>query len=188
MSAQRVAVGTAAVTMAASGWYVVAYLGRWEWNRAIVAGVIFVAAEVGLLGVLLLDRLSRLHHRLDAFDDERRARAQAHARRPAAARSGDDSLLLVRVHEAAPTPRKPFSWLDDTSQRTSVFVPVLLGAGVLLSGAAWAVERIGRLTAGPSLERSLVHRLDALALPPGGLLGDESSDPFAPSGPGPGPE
>lgn len=88
--------------------------------------------------------------------------------------------VLERIRQAAPPTRSPYAWLDQMSRRTSVFVPVLLGAGVLLSGAAWVVERIGRLTAASSLERNLADRLDALALPPGGLLGDEPADPFAP--------
>ena len=41
------------------------YLYRWEWNRAIVAGIIFLAAEVGLLGAALFSRLSKLGHRVD---------------------------------------------------------------------------------------------------------------------------
>jgi hypothetical protein len=177
MTARRVGLLAAGVTMVASGWYVALYLGRWEWNRAIVAGVIFLAAEVGLLGVLLLDRMARLDRRMDAYDERR-------APRRAGTREADvDPRTLQRVQESAPPPRKPFSWLDDASRRTSVFVPVLLGAGVLLSGAAWVVERLGRLTAGSSLEHDLVRRLDSLALPPGGLLGDESPDPFTPAEP-----
>jgi hypothetical protein len=52
-----------------------------------------------------------------------------------------------------------------------VFIPVLLGAGVLLSGVATAVERIAGATARPVLERRLALRLQPLALPTGGLLG-----------------
>lgn len=177
MSAQRVGLAAAAVTMASSGWYVAVYLGRWEWNRAVVAGVIFLAAEVGLVGVLVLDRLAQLHRRLDAHDHPRDPRDQ----RDTAARTRVDPHVVQTLRETAPPPRRPFAWLDDATQRTSVFVPVLLGAGVLLSGAAWVVERIGRLTAGRSIEQSLARRLDSLALPPGGLLGDEPPDPFRPS-------
>ena len=51
--------------MAASGAYVFVYLYRWEWNRALVSGVIFLAAEIALLGALILDRVARLGRRLD---------------------------------------------------------------------------------------------------------------------------
>jgi hypothetical protein len=176
MNARRVGLLAGLVTMAAAGWYFAVYLGRWEWNRAVVAGVIFLAAEVGLLGVVLLDRLSQLHRRLDARD-----LAERDSGRDIGPRADVDPGLLDRLHENPPPPRKPFTWLDDSAQRMSVFVPVLLGAGVLLSGAAWVVERIGRLTAGPSIERRLARRLDSLALPPGGLLGDTPPDPFWPS-------
>jgi hypothetical protein len=43
-------VASALFVMLISAWYVFVYLYRWEWNRAIVAGIIFLAAEVGLLG------------------------------------------------------------------------------------------------------------------------------------------
>lgn len=171
MSARRVGMLSALVTMGASGWYVAVYLGRWEWNRAVVAGIIFLAAEIGLLGVLMLDRLAKVQHRLGEL--ERRESRQAEPE--------PDPRVLTRLHDAAPPTRRPFDWLGDSTQRMSVFVPVLLGAGVLLSGLAWVVERIGHLTAGPVLERRLAHRLDSLALPPGGLMGDEAPDPFWPS-------
>ena len=60
MNARKFGVALAAVVMAVAGWYVFVYLYRWEWNRAIVAGIIFLAAEIGLLGAALVDRLSKL--------------------------------------------------------------------------------------------------------------------------------
>ena len=61
-----------------------------------------------------------------------------------------------------------------------MFVPVLLGAGVVLSGLAWIVDRIARLTAVPSMERGLARRLTTLQPPAGGLLGEAPVDPFRP--------
>jgi hypothetical protein len=189
MSARRIAVLAGLVTLGASGWYVAVYLARWEWNRALMAGVIFLAAELGLLGVLLLDRMARLERRLDEHLPAERGRAAGpHAtgtnttRRHATGsrRREPDPRVLARVREAAPS-RRPFAWLDP-ADRLSVFVPVLLGAGVLLSGVAWVVERLARVTAGGTLDRDLATRLDVLALPPGGLLGgDEPPDPFRPA-------
>jgi hypothetical protein len=194
MSARRIAILAGLVTLGASGWYVAVYLARWEWNRALMAGVIFLAAELGLLGVLLLDRMARLERRVDEHLPAERGRAAGphaagphaagvHATRPHATgsrRREPDPRVLARVREAAPS-RRPFAWLDP-ADRLSVFVPVLLGAGVLLSGVAWVVERLARVTAGGTLDRDLATRLDVLALPPGGLLGgDEPPDPFRPA-------
>lgn len=197
MTARRVGLLAAVVTLGASGWYVAVYLARWEWNRALMAGVIFVAAELGLLGLVLVDRLARLERRLDehlpAPGSVRVTTAASSAPdRPGAAgsptrragRGEPDPRVLARVRDAAPS-RRPFAWLDP-ADRLSVFVPVLLGAGVVLSGVAWLVERIARLTGGTSLERGLASRLDVLALPPGGLLGgDDPPDPFHPGPAGP---
>ena len=177
MTARRVGMMATLVTMGGAGWYVAVYLARWEWNRAVVAGIIFLAAELALVGVLVLDRLGRLEQRIDE--------------RTAAPPAEPDSRVVAHIHEAAPPSSEPFAWLRTgeatNGNRLSVFVPVLLGAGVILSGVAWVVERIARVTGGPVLERRLAGRLDALALPPGGLLGQPASDRSDPFSPGPGP-
>ncbi|HZA00415.1 MAG TPA: hypothetical protein VE575_16765 [Acidimicrobiales bacterium] len=176
MIARRLGLLALVVTLGASGWYVFVYLYRWEWNRALISGVIFVAAEVALIGALLFQRLGRLERRLE--ESERRVPQQA-----------VDPAVLARVREGAPPSSEPFAWLTKRANDTSVFVPVLLGAGVVLSALAWVVERVARVTARPAAERSLAHRLDSLALPAGGLLpGDDTGDPpdlFAPLHPGP---
>ena len=41
------------------------YLYRWEWNRALISGVIFLAAEVAVIGWFLNSRVSDLGHRVD---------------------------------------------------------------------------------------------------------------------------
>ena len=53
----------------------------------------------------------------------------------------------------------------------SVFIPVLLGAGVLLSAMAWLVERISRAASRPGLEWRMPEEIDALALPNEPLVG-----------------
>ena len=168
MSARRLAVLAALVVMAASGAYVFVYLYRWEWNRAVVSGVIFLAAEVGLLGALILDRVARLGRRIDELGEN-----AGRDRRPPA-----DERVLQRLQENAPEPAQPFAWLNRS--QTSVFVPVLFGAGVVLSGLAWVVDRIARATAGPAMEKGLARTLSALRPHPGGLLGDPPPDPFQP--------
>ena len=149
------------VVMAAAGWYVFVYLYRWEWNRALVSGIIFLAAEIGLLGALVLERLATLRHR----------RVDAH-------RSARTSASLRRLREHAPEPAQAVRLARRATD--NVFVPVLLGAGVVLSALAWMVDRVARLTAVPSMERGLARRLATLQPPAGGLLGGDRPDPFRP--------
>ena len=139
------------VATATTGAYLVVYLVRWQWNRALIAGVLFVACEVLLIGRLVLQRLRTLDERMTALSDVDRPR--------------------VRLITSRPEPRDRFAWMQESVTRTNVFLPVLLGAGVLASAAAWVVEVVARRTARPALERSLVTSLGALAFPGGGFLG-----------------
>jgi hypothetical protein len=145
--------------------YFFVYLWRWEWNRALIAGVLFVAAEVAMATATILRRLHRLDERLQA----------------------PDPAVLARIRETAPPARDHFEWLAPKADRFSVFVPVLIGMGVVASGLAWLVERLARATAGPALERGLAARLSPLAWPSGGLVPENSDDPLAvlegPAGP-----
>jgi hypothetical protein len=159
VTARRIGLAALLAVMAAAGWYVFVYLYRWEWNRAQVSAAIFIALEVGLVGWLLSDRLRRVERRLDsaALDAEQRR------------------LAVIRT--TAPPPRTGFAWLAPTD-RMDVFIPVLLGAGAVLSGVAWTVERLARVTAGRRAEVGLARRLAALELPAGGLL-ETRADPLA---------
>jgi hypothetical protein len=138
-------------TLAASGVYTFVYLYRWEWNRALMSAAIFVAAEVAVMGALLSQRLKVVTKRLDA--QEANARAQR----------------LEHIRASAPPARTNFAWLRRPEQM-NVFVPVLMGAGVLMSGLAWVVERLARATAAPVAERGLAAQLDGLALPSHGFV------------------
>lgn len=151
---KRFGLSVAVVSAAATAVYTIVYLYRWEWHRALVAAVFLVVAEVALATIAVLRRLSALDQRLDTL---------AAASPPAGTMD-----VLSRVRESAPPPRPAFAWLNP--QGTNVFLPILLGAGVLASAAAWAVETLARATARPVLERRLALRLGALALPAGGLL------------------
>lgn len=142
------------VAVGASGIYLFVYLYRWEWHRALVAGVLFVAAEIALAAAAILDRLRSIESRLQA------GAATAAAPDP-----------LARLQESAPEPRTSFDWLSRQGGELSVFVPLLLGAGVVLSAAAWVVERLARATAGPVLERGLALRLSPLGMPAGVFAG-----------------
>jgi hypothetical protein len=161
---RRLGLVVAGASAAASAVYTIVYLYRWEWHRALVAGIFLVVAEVALATVAVLRRLSDVERRLESL-----------AARPPAAPAND---VLGRVRESAPPPRPVFAWL--TPQGTNVFLPILLGAGVLASAAAWVVETLARATARPVLERRLAARLGVLALPGGGLLGPEETTVTAP--------
>lgn len=163
---RRMSLGAVVLVLAASGAYALIYLFRWEWHRAIITALFFVAAEVGLGLAMILRRLSRLEQHLDEL-----------ARRPAGAPV--DPVVLARIQEAAPPAPKPFAWLDPKSPNLSVFLPFLLGVGALASGLAWVVEQLARRTTTPALERRLVRQLAPLALPAGGLLGPALEAPPA---------
>jgi hypothetical protein len=147
----------AVVVLVASGAYFLVYLYRWEWIRALVAGVFFLAAAIAVVASVVLRRLSAIEERLDELKERP---APAPAPPPAA---------LEAIAASAPPPKDRFAWLG--SSRTNVFLPILLGAGVLLSGVATVVERIAGATARPVLEHRLALRLQPLALPAGGPLG-----------------
>jgi hypothetical protein len=159
MSARLLGKLAAFVTLAASGAYVFVYLYRWEWNRAQMSAAIFIAAEVGLIGWLLADRMRRLERRFDH------------------ATLGAEQRRLQILRATAPAPHTNFKWLVRPEQ-TNVFIPVLLGAGAVLSGLAWIVERVAKATAGRAAEHGLARQLGELDLPSGGLL-DGGLDPLA---------
>lgn len=145
--------------------YFFVYLWRWEWNRALIAGVLFVATEVAMATAVVLSRLRRMDLRLQA----------------------PDPAVLARIRETAPAPHDHFEWLSPKADRLGVFVPVLIGMGVVASGLAWLVERVARVTASPVLERGLAARLSALAWPAGGLVPEKGDDPLSIlEGPSPG--
>ena len=159
MKAKWLAYAMAGVALLGAGTYVFIYLYRWEWNRAIMAGVLFIAAEIALAAALLLERMRSLEQKLDE----------------AAERSGALTSLDA-IQGAAPPPRRHFAWLSD-QDKVGVFVPVLMGAGIVISGLAWAVERLATSTARPVMERRLALRLQPLALPAGGLTGNAPPAP-----------
>lgn len=162
MTAKRLAYAMAIVALAGAGAYVFIYLYRWEWNRAIMAGVLFLAAEIGLGTALVLERLRSMERRLNEVPETR-----------------EPLQSLDAIQEAAPPPRRHFAWLSD-QDKVGVFVPVLMGAGIVISGIAWAVERLAASTARPVLERRLALRLQPLALPAGGLTGTAPAPPAVP--------
>jgi hypothetical protein len=152
MTVRRIAVVLLLVTLVTATWYFFAYLTWWEWNRALVAGILVLVAEIGLVTALVLSRLDRLGRQV--ADTTRQAR------------------IAARLDAAPPSRSSAFAWLREP-QQMNVFVPVLLGAGILASGVAWLVERIARLTSRGGTTSSLSKDLAALAPPDGGFLGGD---------------
>jgi len=138
--------------------YFFVYLARWEWNRALISGMLLLIVEVLVLGALLLGRLSRVERAVAATPG----------------RSASANRTLEHLRHTRPSTGRPFAWLDPTTSRgTNVFVPVLMGAGVVVSALAWLVERVARVAARPGMEVGLANSLDTIAYPSSLLVADE---------------
>ncbi|HET6954547.1 MAG TPA: hypothetical protein VFI47_29555 [Acidimicrobiales bacterium] len=140
--------------LAGSGVYVLVYLYRWQWNRALISAVFFLAAEIALVGSTVIREVRALASRIEAVDE------------PAERR------LHARLGAAAARPARSFAWLRDTPKAgVGVFVPVLLGAGVILSALAFVVERLAGAVAHGTADRSTAGLLVSLEPAAHGLLG-----------------
>ena len=157
----------AVIVLVTSGAYFIIYLYRWEWNRAQISGLIFVATELTVLGSMLLRRLGAIDSRLASPPEHGATNGIVGStpppERPAAA--GEENRSI------------PFPWLDPS--RTAVFIPVLLGAGAVLSALAYVIERIAMFVVGEQTGRSVP--LDRIAYPAGGLIADSTSQGRPPS-------
>jgi hypothetical protein len=152
MTARRAFFVIISVTLAGSAAYVFVYLYRWEWHRALMAGVLFVAAEVALVGAAIFDRL----------------RGQASQRRPS-----DRGETLEALRQAAPPPPTPFACPHGTRTTWRCSSPCSWGP-------AWSCPRSpGWSSASPARPRTrcsnanLATRLAPLAPPDGGFLGQD---------------
>lgn len=126
------------VVLVTSGTYLLVYLYRWEWNRALISGLFFVAAEVALATGTLMRRFDRIERRLDEAESTREE--------PQVERTG--GAAVERPH--------PFAWLEPDG--LGVFVPVLLGIGVILSAIAYVVERVAALSGTWESDRAVERR------------------------------
>ena len=136
-------------TLLATGAYLFVYIYRWEWHRALLVGVLFLAALLALATGLVLRRIGRLEQAL----------------RSPARPGGASDPVLRRLHEA-PVQARPFPWLRPESlEQTHVFIPILLGGGVVVSALAWLVERIAGSSAREGVEAELAGELEGIAYP-----------------------
>lgn len=157
---RRLAVALPVAMGLVCGAYTIIYLSRWEWNRAIISGLFFLAIELVVIATLVIERLGRVEARLDAL-----------AAVPTPVVEPELGPALDAIRSTAPAPTDHFGWIRDQAGQTNVFLPVLLGAGVLASALAWAVEHVARATLTPVRERRLAEGLGLLRPPPAGFLG-----------------
>lgn len=147
------------LTLAASGAYIGIYLNRWEWNRALFVTMVFVAAEIALIGWLMVQRLKAL---------EQRVEEQSHM--------GNDlnPEVLEQLRQSRPTSDR-FEWLRESATRHNVFITMLVGAGIAVSALAWILDKIAETTITPTREAKLARELGTIAFPSEGLVSCESS-------------
>jgi hypothetical protein len=148
--------------LVAAGVYSGVSLVRWEWTRALFFAIVFVAAEIGLVAGLLLDKLDKL-----VAHDRHGARDRAGG---LALGGGEGGATMRPAAEILRTHRGDgvrFAWLrTDPAEfmgRTNVFVTVMVGGGVLLSAGAWALDKIASHTTEPRREARLGRDLDRIA-------------------------
>ncbi|WP_421118676.1 hypothetical protein ACE2AJ_15090 [Aquihabitans daechungensis] len=158
---RRISGVIAVLTLVASGAYTAVSLARWEWTRALFFGLVFVAAELWLVAGAVLGRLAELQRSLDRA-------------RPEPAPAPDPRTL--EVVRAAGHEHDRFPWLQveaaDVVTRTNVFITLVVGGGVLLSGGAWVLDKLGSRTVDPGREAELARDLSSIAYPDGLLIDD----------------
>ncbi len=125
----------------------------WEWSRAMWMTTAFVAVEVALIGVMVLGRLKQIIERLD--------------------REVEPDPVRVRLVESRPIERDHFEWLREEMGRTNVFVTMIVGGGVILSGVLWVIDQVAQRTVTPGLEGRLARDLHSIAPPADGLVPPE---------------
>lgn len=139
-------------TFLVAGAYSVVSLGRWEWTRALYFGLIALIAEVGLATGLVLRKIDQ--------------------GRGLPTRAEVDPAVLGRLRESRPLTPNRFRWLDPREGQMNVFITMLVGGGVILSGLAWLVDRVASRTTTPAGEVRLARELGAITYPEGGLIVD----------------
>lgn len=151
-----IAWAVAALTLVVAGVYTMVSLARWEWTRALFFATVFVAAELLLATAAVLSRLNRLERRVGDLD----------RREPVTL-----SALRATRHE-----HRRFAWLRTDPNaalvRTNVFITLMVGGGVLLSGGAWLIDKIASRTSDPSREARLSNQLEAIAYQRGLVVDD----------------
>jgi hypothetical protein len=156
------------VVLVASGAYLLIYLYRWEWNRALISGVFFIAAEVALATASLGRRMARVEERVERLERS----GSGAGSRGAADPSASSRTPVADQPEEAGTRGGPFPWLEPGS--LSVFVPVLLGVGAILSGIAYLIERVATSTDAGTARSAVERRMVGLQPPASSIAVDDT--------------
>ena len=162
----RVATVASGIVLTAAGVYVVVYLARWEWNRAIVAATVFIAMLQVVSTAVIASRLRDLSTRTSVVVVNSSAGdgVDGVADGIGSGNEFDESVLAALQAAGEQRAQRHFEWLRADSGRIGVFVPVLLGTGMILSAVAWLVERIAGVVAGSSVDR-ITARSAPLTMP-----------------------
>jgi hypothetical protein len=139
-------------TLVTAAGYMIVSLNRWEWNRALFFGLVLLISEIGLATGLVLRKIEHLK---------------------AAGRHDPETLAVLRGARI-PSPDR-FAWLKETTHgsQLNVFITFLVAGGVIVSGAAWAVDKLASKTSTPIGEERLAAQLSMISYPRGGLVVDE---------------
>lgn len=168
----RLAALASAIVLLTAAAYMVVYIARWEWTRALISASVLIAMLSIVSTVLVLSRISELAALVRAATGSgsdgalpggaSRAPdstgAAGHAARSAPTSSASTATAEALRDAGRTHADQHFAWLHDTS-RTGVFIPVLLGAGMILSAIAWLVERLSGALAGATLDRRLADEI-----------------------------
>lgn len=166
----RLAAAASGVVLLASAAYMVLYIARWEWTRALISAAVLIAMLSVVSTAMVLTRLGRLEEVVRrAIVTGERAEPDSEHRPPSttsttsttagdrrdespdpASRTVAATIGAAGAHHA----RRHFAWLQ-RHDGTAVFIPVLLGAGMVLSACAWLVERLSGAVAGATLDRRI---------------------------------
>lgn len=146
----------AGLTLLMAGIYTVVSLARWEWTRSVFFAIVFVAAEVLLATAVILSRLTRLDG--EVAELRRTEPTALHALR--STRGDQERFAWLRIDP------------NRSVDRTNVFITLMVGGGVLLSGGAWLLDKLASRTVDPRREARLSRQLDSIAYERG-LVVDE---------------
>jgi hypothetical protein len=141
------------ITLVVAGLLAGQALYAWEWSRAVWMTTGFVAVEVALVGVLVLGRLKDLGARLEAERDQ--------------------DLVRHRLVERRPKAPDRFAWLQESMGRTNVFVTMIIGGGVIVSGVLWLIDQLARRSVTAERQGRLADDLRSIAPPSDGLVPPE---------------
>lgn len=159
-----VAWAVAAITLVVAGIYTMVSLARWEWTRALFFAIVFVAAEVMLVAAAIFARLGRIERELVEVSRPQHLP-------PLSSRS--TALHALRATRAE---YDRFAWMrtdpEGVASRTNVFITLMVGGGVLLSGGAWLIDKLASKTVDPGREATLGRQLDAVAYQRGLVVDD----------------